>query len=122
MIQVTDNQAKRRQIILGRYEEFCLQLFTVICYWPWEDKTNGEYFRRRDTKNQAEMCQVQQKGDGKFAAMNKMYNLRWIHERCTKMKRVYSAQAKRFCERCFETMKGKLKLDEELSFYDRCNW
>ena len=43
---------------------------------------------------------------------------KWVHERCAKMKRVTSTQAKGFvCKLCVYTKKGIVEPGEELSFF-----
>ena len=48
---------------------------------------------------------------------------KWVHGRCTKMKRVTSALAKGFvCELCVDTQEEIVETSEELSFFDQVDF
>ena len=48
---------------------------------------------------------------------------KWVHGRCTKMKRVTSTLTKGFvCELCVDTMEGIVDLGEEMSFFDHVDF
>ena len=48
---------------------------------------------------------------------------KWVHGRCTKMKRVTSTLAKGFvCELCVDTTEGIVEPGEEISFFDQVDF
>ena len=58
------------------------------------------------------MCQVRQEDDGKFMMCTK-YG-KWMHGRCTKMKRLTLTLAKGFiCKLCVDAMEGIVEPSEE---------